>query len=279
MIWVAGLTMGVAAVRLANQMNSYDDKLKREKDWYDHTGDHSGFQKKHFLNSRLFYSPERVAYSTRFYKAQLAGRIREVLEQDHLSNPRLLIAPTGAGHELPYLLPLSQRIAGIDISSSALEAIPDSAIEKHLGDIKHMSMFEDGRFDVVIMSEFFHHFVKFGFDEFLLEARRVLRPGGHLFASEPSILHPFAAAAWCGKKLFGNVTGCVEDKSPFCPVRLTAAMRRCGFQGVSLWAASYSHHRMPIPLARIIHVVTRPLLKAPFFPHLAWDCIFHARKP
>jgi SAM-dependent methyltransferase len=256
-------------------MSNYDDKVQREQAWYKR----SGFQQSHFLNSRLFFSPERAAFTTVPCKRRFARSIQEVLDRDHFPNPRILIAPTGAGNDLPYLLPLSNRITGIDISADAIKAIAADTMEKHVGDIKHMTMFEDGQFDLVIMSQFFHHFLSFGFEEFLQEGRRVLRPGGHFFAFEPSILHPFAFAACCGKKLFGNISGCVEDESPFLPRRLTQAMRRCGFRDVAVSAASYSHHRMPVPLARLVHSITFPLLRAPLLKHFAYYCVFYGRKP
>ncbi len=255
-------------------MSKYQEKIQREKDFYQHREGETV----HFLNSRVFYAPERTAFSVKFCKMQFAKQIREVLDRDRLVNPNLLIAPVGVGNDLPYLLPLSQRITGIDISEFAIETLSENSITKHVGDIKHMSMFEDGQFDVIVMSAFFHHFVKFGFDDFLKEARRVLRKGGYFFSFEPSILHPFAAVAWCAKNVFGNFTGCVKDESPFFPGRLTTAMRRCGFQDVRLSAASYSHQRMPIPFARIIHATTVPLLRAPLLRYFGWGCVFFGRK-
>lgn len=256
-------------------MNKYDEKLRRERRWYEP----GGFREEHFLNSRLFHSPERVTLSVGFCKTQLANRMREILNRDGLTDPRMLIAPTGAGNDLPYLLPLSRRIVGIDISQTALDALPNGLVEKHIGDIKHMTMFKDGEFDVVLMSNFFHHFLKFGFDEFLKETMRVLRPQGHLFAFEPSILHPFSMAAWCAKRLFGNFTGCVEDESPFCPARLTAAMRRCKFEDVTFSAANYAHHRMPVPLTRLLLATTTPLLHLPVLKNFGSDCVFYGRRP
>lgn len=271
---VLPLTWRLQESYLGTRMDSYEEKLRRECAWYEQTTSRAG----HFLNSRLFYSPERTAYNTHVCKTQFVRRIREVLQRHGLENPRLLIAPTGAGYDLPYLLPLSNRVAGIDISPAAIAALAGKGIETYTGDIKHMTVFEDNRFDLVIMSQFFHHVVKFGFDDFLREAYRVLRPGGHWFSFEPSILHPFCFAAWCGKRVFGNITGCVEDESPFCPVRLASALKRCGYIDVEVTAASYSHNRMPIPLGRIIHALSTPLLRAPLLKHFAWCCVFYARK-
>jgi len=256
-------------------MTQYEEKLRREQAWHEHRGYRPG----HILNSWPFFSPKRAALSARFERTQFAEQIQRRIEREGLTDPRILLAPLGTGLDLPYLMPLSKRMAGIDISPTALEAIAEPSLEKHLGDIRHMDMFEEGRFDLVIMSAFFHHFLKFGFTEFLAEARRVLRPGGHLFAIEPNLLHPFALAAWCGKKVFGNITGCVEDESPFYPGRLKSAMRRCGFQEVKLWAANYSHHRVPVPLARILCGMTPPLRHAPLIKYACGAVVFYGRKP
>ncbi len=96
-------------------MTEYDEKLCREHEWHEHRG----FRPGHILNSWPFCSPKRAAVNGHFCGTQFAGQIRAVLERDHLENPRTLIAPTGAGNDLPYLLPLSERMAGINLSAAA----------------------------------------------------------------------------------------------------------------------------------------------------------------
>ena len=146
-----------------------------------------------------------------------------------------------------------------------------------MSDIKNMQMFADGTFGI-IMSQFYHHFQSFEFDEFVNEARSVLAPGGH-FAFEPNIMEPVCFAACTGKKFFGNVTGAVKDESPYFQPRLTASLKRCGFESVWLRAGSFSYNRMPIFLARIIHVVTRQFLRVPGVRLFGWYCTVHGRKP
>jgi SAM-dependent methyltransferase len=256
-------------------MTEYEEKLRREREWHEHLG----FRPGHILNRWPFNSPKRAKMSSHFVRTQFAGQIRVAIEQSGLKDPQILIAPLGAGLDVPYLVPLSKRIAGIDVAPKALEAVTDPSIEKHLGDIRHMDMFPEGRFDIVVMAAFFHHFLGFGFTEFLLEARRVMRRGGYLFALEPNILNPLALAAWAGKKVFGNITGCVEDESRFRPGRLTGAMRQCGFRDVTFWAATYSYHRAPVPLAHLLQAVTPPLRHAPLIKYVAGDAVFYGRKP
>ena len=195
-----------------------------------------------------------------------------------LDHPRVLIVPVGAGDDIQYLPPYAGQICGIDIYQKAIDSIPDGLIEKHVGDMKHMAMFSDNSFDIVVVPLFFHHYVGFGFDDYLLEVYRVLKRGGHFISLEPSSLHPLSFLARGARKVFGNITGLVEDEVPFNPVLLSNAMKRCGYQEVMIYGASYSHNRTPIWLAKLNNVLTYPLLRCPGVKYLAWMCLFYGKK-
>jgi len=255
-------------------MDTYEDKLKRERQWYTQ----SAFQARHFLNSRLFYSPERNAFNYLFPKKRLSLFIEQTMEANDLNKPSVLIAPIGTGDDIQYIRHLSGRISGVDISQEAIDRIADDTLEIYVGDMKNMTMFSDNQFDIVLVPLFFHHFVKHGFDDFLKETYRVLKPDGHFFSLEPSSLHPVGWITWCLKKVVGNITGAVEDEMPFNPLMLSNAMKRCGFHDVQVLGASYSHNRVPIWIAKVNNVVTLPLLKCPFVKYFAWMCLFYGRK-
>ena len=255
-------------------MDGYEEKLEREKQWYAQ----ASFQKEHILNSRMFYSYERVKFNHSFPKRRLSQLIGQVIECYSLMDPSILIAPLGVGDDIRYVSHLSDNISGIDLFPGAIDKVADSTIDTYVGDMKNMTMFSDEQFDIVMVPLFFHHFVKYGFDDFLREAYRVLKPGGHFFSLEPSSLNPLSMLAWVARKIFGNITGTVEDERPFNPIKLSDAMMRCGFCDVHVLGASFTHSRVPIWLAKVSNVVTSPFLTFPIVKYLAWLCIFYGRK-
>jgi SAM-dependent methyltransferase len=255
-------------------MDDYEDKLKREQKWYSD----NKFQNKHFLNSRLFYSVERNAFNFHFARKQFAMALNDVVTANDLHNPAILISPIGSGDDIPYVKNFSRNISGIDISKEAIDMISDPSIDAHVGDMRHMTIYPDNEFDIVIVPLFFHHFVKYGFDPFVRESYRTLKPGGHFISLEPCSFHPVSWLTIAGKKVFGNITGTVEDETPFNPFMLSKSMKRCGFTGVKVYGASFSHCRLPISIAKINNSLTFPLLRIPAVKFLAWMCIFYGRK-
>lgn len=197
---------------------------------------------------------------------------------NNLQNASVLIAPLGTGDDIEYIRRLSKHISGVDVSQEAIDRIADNTIEKYVGDMKDMTMFSDERFDIVIVPLFFHHFVKQGFDDFLKEAYRVLKPCGHFFSLEPSSLYPMYWLIWCAKRIFGNITGAVEDEMPFNPRMLSDAMKRCKFHDVRVFGASFSHNRFPVWFAKVVNMVTFPLLRVPFVKNFTWMCLFYGRR-
>ncbi len=233
------------------------------------------FQVDHFLNSKLFYSNKRQLFCYTFLKQQMFRFIDQVVDKD---KPSVLVAPIGDGDDIRYLLPISNDISGIDLSEKAINEISDSRIKKYVGDIKNMNMFSDNHFDVIVSPLFFHHYVEFGFDDFLKEIYRVLKPGGYFFSLEPSSLCPISWTTRLIRKSLGNITGLIEDEKPVSPFRLSGAMKRCGMRDVKVFGASFSHNRFPTPLAKIINISTIPFLRFPIIKYFAWMCLFCGKK-
>lgn len=249
------------------------DKLEREKEWYRN----HGHQAAHPLNSGLFFSSTRNDFNYILPKTRMAARVDAALAGK--TESRILIAPVGRGEDLPFVRGPGRQVTGVDISPEALGQIADPDLIKVEGDVSDLNAFGDATFDVVIIPLFFHHYVKQGFEPFVKEAFRVLKPGGKLISLEPSSLNPFSLIARTGKRVFGNITGHVEDEAPFAPMRLARCFRRCGFIDTRIVGAGFAHNRTPIAVARIFNALTRPLLDLFPFNHFCWMCVFTGRKP
>jgi SAM-dependent methyltransferase len=260
---------------MSGSASHYKEKLEREQHWHVE----SRFKRGHFLNSKLFYSQERTEFNFNFARMQMARLADQLAEVHGMRQPGILIAPVGSGHDVPFIETVSKNLVGIDISPEAIGQVTYSGIKLYVGDMRNMTCFPNASFDIVVTSLFYHHFLQFGFDEFLRETLRVIRPGGILIAMEPSSLHPLHWITGLGKKIFGNITNALEDEAPFRPGRLTAALRRCGFEDVDLQAASFSHHRLPIPIARLNNFLTAPLKRLPLLRSFGWCCLVYGRKP
>ncbi|MEY2516717.1 MAG: hypothetical protein QOJ89_4075, partial [bacterium] len=115
-----------------------------------------------------------------------------------------------------------------------------------------------GSFDVVLHRLVLHHVAYHGpLDACLVEAHRLLRPGGVHIAIEPNLLYPVGAAlALANRAGLGVRVHGTPDDIPLSPRRLMAAARAAGLDP-RLHAVSYSWRRLPRRAQRAVGALDR----------------------
>lgn len=142
----------------------------------------------------------------------------KLIIQHHLRSERinkLLIAPCGEGDDYNYLKEFSDEIFGIDLSPIGVKNCPPKMIVK-VGDILKTG-YPDESFDFIVSSFFFHHLMRIGFQPFLKEFYRILKPGGKIVILDFSIFYPLNAFTRPLKTIFRNPYGEIEEEAPFRP--------------------------------------------------------------
>ena len=163
---------------------------------------------KAFYNSERQRDRERFAHEpSKLHTAELL--IPWVTSQLRAGDKILDIAGGSGSYASAIVRALPVSVVGVDISESMIEQRFEDPLLEHnvVGDMEALP-FKDGEFDAAMFVAALHHVP----DPLraLQEARRVLRPGGKIFALEPSSIrsgrhaarpvpgmaHEFAISAW-----------------------------------------------------------------------------------
>jgi SAM-dependent methyltransferase len=149
-----------------------------EKDFHDH---HYGTDSNRIRNGALF----RRAYDR---------SVRDFLDRTGIGRThRVLSLGCGDGSAELRLAPHVGEIVGVDISPVAIEQARAAAKAAGLSNLTFLSsdasslrLDQFGEFDCVAAFAFLHHLPDAGVATVLEEARKVLRPGGVFYSSDPS---------------------------------------------------------------------------------------------
>jgi SAM-dependent methyltransferase len=141
---------------------------------------------------------------------------------------RMLDVGCGTGQSRQIYRLAGLEYVGVDLSSVALER----ARAKYPQDTWQCAdasalPFDDASFDLVAFSSVLHHIPDFRRP--LEEACRVLRPGGHVFAFDPNLLHPAMALFRHPRSPLYRPEGVSPNERPLLPSRLARALRTAGF--------------------------------------------------
>lgn len=105
--------------------------------------------------------------------------------------------------------------------------------------------YAEGCFDVVAFSSVLHHIEDYG--RALREARRVLKPGGTVFAFDPNAWHPAMALFRCPESPWYIPEGVSPNERPLRPVGLRRAFQEAGFVSIKQRCQSNIGYRWVAP--------------------------------
>jgi SAM-dependent methyltransferase len=140
----------------------------------------------------------------------------------------LLDVGCGTGMSRQLYAAHTKRYVGVDLSAEAIAVATARfpADEWLVADACALP-FPDASFDAVAFSSVLHHIPDF--TAALREARRVLRPGGHVFAFDPNLFHPAMALFRHPSSPLYSSQGVSPDERPLRPRVLRTAFAAAGF--------------------------------------------------
>jgi ubiquinone/menaquinone biosynthesis C-methylase UbiE len=160
----------------------------------------------------------------------------------------------GTGQSRQLYIDDATEYVGVDLSGRALELarrkFPESTWR--CCDARQLP-FADRAFDVIAYSSVLHHIPDFPVA--LREGLRVLRPGGHVFAFDPNVLHPAMALFRHPKSPLYTMQGVSPNEAPLLPRRLRSAFANAGLVQIRQRAQSDLAYRQVAP--RVLNACLR----------------------
>lgn len=175
----------------------------------------------------------------------LARRFERVVGGDR--SLRLLDVGCGTGHSRRVYANHLASYTGIDLSLGSLRVarrqFPGTFVQADAFALP----FADATFDAVAFSSVLHHLPERL--PALGEARRVLRPGGLVFAYDPNVLHPAMLLFRLPESPFYRPEGVSPSERPLLPRRLRSELEAAGFASVGQRCQSGIGYREAAPAA------------------------------
>lgn len=170
------------------------------------------------------------------------------------------------------------RLVGIDISPRCIELARQrlagyAQAEFRVGDASRLDL-PSSSVDLVLGNSVLHHLE---LERTLAEIRRVLRPGGWLWFSEPNMLNPQIAlernVPAIGRRLQNS-----PDETAFIRPLLTRLLARCGFVNVKIRPYDFLHPGIPSSMVKPASWVCSVLERTPLLREIAGSLEVRARR-
>jgi SAM-dependent methyltransferase len=219
-------------------------------------------------------------HTTRFGQERLAMRVRLLTAVlDRMRDPRCVELGCGIGTFTEPLLEARPelRVTGVDVSPRCVEMV-SARLQRfrgarfQLGDAVALP-FPAHSADVVFGNGVLHHV---DLAETLAEVRRVLRPGGWIWFSEPNMLNPQVAVEK-NVRVIGRWLQNSEDETAFVRFRLSRRLSREGFTDVDVRPYDFLHPGLPGVLLGPARAIGAMLDRTPLLREIAGSLEIVAR--
>jgi SAM-dependent methyltransferase len=191
---------------------------------------------------------------------------------------RALELGCGTGVFLEKVARSGATLHGIDLSEDLLgkarvrlAALPNVVLDR--GNAEALP-YPESHFDAVYGSSVLHHL---DLDAALLEAHRVLKPGGRIVFAEPNILNPQVLLMF----RFGPLKerfGVSPDEMAFSRFRARRALRAAGFTDVAVEPFDFLHPSLPEGWVERGLAASRALERVPLVREIAGSMLMRARR-
>jgi ubiquinone/menaquinone biosynthesis C-methylase UbiE len=170
----------------------------------------------------------------------------------------------GTGQSRMIYAPFARNLIGIDLARDGLRIANDDypTDEWLCADAVRLPMAE-ASLDLVAFSSVLHHIPNFV--NALREARRVLKPGGIVFAFDPNAWHPAMGLFRVPKSPFYIAEGVSPNECPLTASQLREAFTEAGFE------LTYLRSQSNIPYRKVAPVVINSLLSLYNVADRAWE--------
>ncbi len=243
-------------------------RAAREREHFDQLADEVG---EVWWGNTTPFGHERTARRVRLLTALL----------DRLGDPRCVEIGAGRGtftesvlEARPHLhvtaLDVSPR--QVDLAKARLQRFPH--LDLQVGDAGRLPC-ADRSVDAVFGVSILHHV---DLEPVLAEMRRVLRPGGVIWFSEPNMLNPQVAVEK-NVRVIGRWLQNSDDETAFIRQPLSRRLRRAGFDDVVVRPFDFMHPGLPAFLIVPMRVVNAVLEHTPLVREISGSLEIVARRP
>jgi 2-polyprenyl-3-methyl-5-hydroxy-6-metoxy-1,4-benzoquinol methylase len=211
-----------------------------------------------------------------------AGKLRwmrrvKMLSSHLKSGMTVLELGCGTGYFTRELARSGADIIAIDVSPELLgiaranHSLPNIRYEVQNA---YALSYPDAMFHSVVGSSILHHLE---IEEALRETRRVLKPGGTIYFTEPNMLNPQIAIQknipWIKRKL-----GDSPDETAYFRWALRRLLEQTGYSDVRIDPFDFLHPKTPVPLIDRLDTVSRFLERVPVVSEFAGSLYIRAAK-